>query len=124
MPSKKLDEEFKVLVAKVKEAAKALTGRHYIWMIDAALGHYQETIKKEEMELIRHQMFIGEPHEGYHTMKYDRKEEIEKIRGYMTQNRAIVVFLQALGELAHHIDNVNFAESIDWSSFGSWRTKK
>lgn len=100
------------LIAKVHNAASYLENKHFDWIVNAALDHFNKEIKDLELSIIRHQIFKDEVYYAYQTLDTTREEEIERAHHFIEEYGKVVNFLRALSNLLRDHSARQFAREI------------
>ena len=87
-----------------------LQTKHIVWLFDAAGQHFQESIKTQEQELIRHQALINEPLSEMSPVRRTRQDKIDSAKEYLVQYREILDFCRASKERAMEMSAQEFAQ--------------
>jgi hypothetical protein len=102
---------------RVRVAAARLQDRHYHWIVDAALRHFQKRVAEEEQAIIRHERFRDEEPEGYLSLVKPREQEIAELRASVAEHRAIIAFLRAVHDALALASAEQFAADLRASGF-------
>ena len=111
--AKDCDGEVLSAIEAVKAAALCIEERHYKWMIDAAIKHFEAEVDRLEIDITRHRAMFHVPHfDGPGSIKLDRDEAINRKLQYIQQYIPIITFLRALSNLVMTVSAINFAEQV------------
>jgi hypothetical protein len=111
-------------LAAARAAAVPLQDRHYQWIVDAALRHFDDAIAKSEREVVRHERFRDEAPRGWSTFDESRDERIAALREALVEHRKILAFLQVLSRAVTIASAEGFADDLRRSGFGLGRNPR
>jgi hypothetical protein len=96
----------------LKSIAAKLQDHHFQWIVNAALDHFQNSVKDTENEILRHEHFAKEVFFDYRTLNDTRAEKVERARRDLEEKRNIVAFLRALSEVLSDFSSERFAQEV------------
>ena len=110
-------------LAEAFQAARVAAGRlqqhHFVSIVDAALRHFADAIRKDELEVVRQERFRNHPPADWTTVIETRDAQLSRLHESMAERRMIVIFLQMLSRALSVASAEAFAEELRRSGF--WR---
>jgi hypothetical protein len=100
------------LKAAAQEAYGKLRSHELVWILDAAIKHFEESTKRYQDDLVRYEKFPPKPEAHGETSKVERAQEALERYG------AVLNFLEPLKWLLVHMDAEAFGEDMRAHFFG------
>jgi len=87
-----------------------LETHHFVWMVDAAIRHFEEKIEQGELSILRHEVFQDEPFPN--ALDHTRASRVESARKFLWEYREILRFLITLKKRASERTADEFARDF------------